>query len=431
MNRSWIRILTALTVPCLALAVVGAQQAGTPQGAPPQGRGQQAPPAPTGPFAPEKYKDIQVLTDVPADQLDNTMRYFVAATGINCSGCHVRDQATGEFSYEKNDVRGKATARAMIKLVQTVNAGDFGGRINCGTCHAGRNQPAGLQPATMFTADQLAQMAAQAAAQAARQGGPGGPGAPGAPGGDRGGPPPAGAQGAPGGQPGGRGPQTPPPPIDDIINKYLDGLGGAAAVQKIQSRVITGTVTNRSAQSMAFTIEQKGNKYRETVQMQPDALTRGFDGTSAWQQSGTRVADFTEFLLAQTSRHADLMLPLQLKEKYPNLASGRPAQLPSATPGQPGTPVNVLSGSSLKYVTETFSFDATSGLLLRRRVVTTAGLRGSLIETFDYSDYRVVNGVKMPFEIKRTNWNTLDTLKVTDIKANTNIDDAKFAKPKG
>jgi hypothetical protein len=202
-------------------------------------------------------------------------------------------------------------------------------------------------------------------------------------------------------------------------------------VQKIQSRVITGTVTDRAARSMAFTIEQKGNKYRETVQSQPDSSTRAFDGTAGWAQSGTHTADLTEFLLQQTARNADLMLPLQLKEKYPNLASGRPAQLPSATPGQPGTPVNILSGSAQKYVTETFYFDATSGLLLRRRVVTAAGLRGSLVEQFDYADYRVVNGVKMPFEIKRTNWNTLDTLKVSDIKANTNLDDAKFAKPKG
>ena len=42
----------------------------------------QQPAAPAGPLAPEKYKDIQVLKDVPADQLDLTMRYFVAATGL-------------------------------------------------------------------------------------------------------------------------------------------------------------------------------------------------------------------------------------------------------------------------------------------------------------------------------------------------------------
>src|SRR5262249_44805996 len=154
-----------------------------------------------------KYKNIQVLTDVPADQLDLTMRYFVAATGIQCGGCHVRDQATGEWQYEKDDRNPKKTARSMINLVKTVNAGNFGGRVNGGTCHAGRNQPAGLALAQMATPEQIAQAAA-------RQGGPGGPG--GAPG-NRG--EPAGAGG--GGGAGGRGTQPPAgPPVDDVISKY-------------------------------------------------------------------------------------------------------------------------------------------------------------------------------------------------------------------
>ena len=52
---------------------------------------QQTPAQPTGPLAPAVYKNIQVLTDVPADQLDLTMRYFVAATGLQCQSCHVQD----------------------------------------------------------------------------------------------------------------------------------------------------------------------------------------------------------------------------------------------------------------------------------------------------------------------------------------------------
>src|ERR1700752_3056186 len=78
----------------VGLAAGGVTRAQQGQGAP------QQPAAPTGPLAPEKYKDIQVLKDVPADQLDLMMRYFVAATGLNCSNCHMRDQATGVFTYE-------------------------------------------------------------------------------------------------------------------------------------------------------------------------------------------------------------------------------------------------------------------------------------------------------------------------------------------
>jgi len=78
--------------------------------------------------------------------------------------------------------------------------------------------------------------------------------------------------------------------------------------------------------------------------------------------------------------------------------------------------VNALRLTPAPGVTETFIFDATSGLLLRRDVITRTGLNGTLNERFDYADYRAVNGVKMLFGITRTNWNSLDALKVTDIK---------------
>jgi hypothetical protein len=109
-----------------------------------------------GAMAPESFQDIQVLKDVPADQLSITMRYFSAALGRPCSGCHQTDRATGVTDYAA-DSNGKRSARAMIKLVQTVNAGDFGAKINCATCHQGHGQPAGLQPTTLMTFDQILQ----------------------------------------------------------------------------------------------------------------------------------------------------------------------------------------------------------------------------------------------------------------------------------
>jgi hypothetical protein len=386
-------------------------------------RAQQTPqqPAPTGPLAPEKYKDIQVLKDVPADQLDLTMRYFVASTSLQCQSCHVRDQATGEFAYEQ-DTRNKTTARQMIQLVQTVNAGEFGARINCGTCHQGRSQPAGLQPAQVMTAEQIA----QAAAFAARQGGPGGPGGPG---GARGAQP--GRGGAPGQPGGGRGNQTPAPPIDDVLNKYLDAIGGQAALAKIQSRVMTGTVVTRAGQSQAFTISEKGNKYLEVIQQSGGASAFGYDGAAGWSNAGGQTADVKDFPLQDALVLNDLPRFLQIKDRYQNLQAGRPTRLPSSTPG--GTPIaaNLIQGSPAPGVTERFYFDAESGLLLRRQVITRTPLNGSLVEVIDYSDYKAVAGVMMPFTIKRNNWDTLDTMTVTDIKPNVAIDDGKFAKPRG
>ena len=375
---------------------------------------QPAPAAPTGPMAPERYKNIQVMIDVPADQVDLTMRYIVAATGIQCVGCHVSDATTGALQPEKDDRPAKKTARQMMNLVNTINAGDFGARVSCGTCHAGRNQPLGLQTSTMLTPEQIAAATQAAQAATARQGGPGGAGAPGA----------AGA--APGAT---RGAQPAAVPVDDVLSKYVEAVGGRAGLEKLQARVMTGTVTNRMAQSSPFTIEEKAGKYRESVQGQPDATIRAVDGAAGWQEVGARVSDLGAFPLQQAGRNADLGLVLNMKTKYPTLAAGRAMRLAAATPGGTPVAVNVLQATT-GYVTEQFMFDATSGLLVRKVARTATGLRGSLVEQVDYSDYRDVGGVKMPFQITRSNWNTFDTLKVGDIKVNTTIADTQFAKPR-
>lgn len=392
------KTLTSLASLILATVVVSAAEQAAPQ--------QPAPPS--GPLAPEKYKNIQVLTDVPAAQLDDTMQYFMAATGISCAGCHVRDQATGQFSYDLDTQRSKQTARRMIQLVKTVNAGDFGARINCATCHQGRNQPAGLQPALPLTPDQIAALAARAGGPPAAARGAAAP------------------QGAPGG---GRGNAPAAPPLDDVIAKYVTAMGGQAAIEKITSIVITGTLVNRANQSTGFTIEQKGAKYRESTDG-AQATTWGFDGTNGWVQGGPLVADISGFRLQQAIKLADLGRPVQLKTRYTNLTSGRPTRLPASTPTGTPVDVNLIQGNTADNVTERLYIDASSGLLVRRQIITRTPLNGSLTETVDYSDYKPVAGVMMPFTIKRTNWNTLDTLTVVDVKPGAQIDDARFAKPK-
>jgi hypothetical protein len=409
-RKSWFGVvLTLVGVLGIGLIVAGAQQGPPPAG---QAGGQQGPPAPTGPLATAKYKDIQVMKDATAEQFDVTMDYFVASTGIQCQGCHVRDQATGEFAYEK-DHRIKAVTRKMINLVKTVNAGDFGGRTNCAQCHVGLARPPGQQPAQPMTPEQIAAQAAQAAA---RQAAPAG-GAPAA----------AAAAGAP---PGGGQPAPPPAPAtDDVINKYIEALGGRAALEKLQSRAMSGTLTNRAAQSMAFTIEEKGAKYREALQSQTASTTIGFDGANGWTQTGSQIADLAGFPLQRAIRGATLTLPLHLKDQYPNLQASRPTRLPGAAAGSPAIEVNLLQGSSSPYVNEQLYFHAVSGLLVRRRVVTRAADRGTMVEQFDYSDYKDVAGVQAPFTIKRTSWNAVDTLTIADVKPNVQIDDAKFKKP--
>jgi hypothetical protein len=79
-------------------------------------------------------------------------------------------------------------------------------------------------------------------------------------------------------------------------------------------------------------------------------------------------------------------------------------------------------------VSETLIFDPVTGLLLRRAIVTKTPV-GNLGEQVDYSDYRDVAGVKLPFLVMRKTWEANDTFKIVDVKPNAQIADARFAKP--
>jgi mono/diheme cytochrome c family protein len=363
---------------------------------PAQGGGQQVQQASKVPLAPEKYLNIQVLKDVPADQLDLAMRFVSAALGVQCINCHVQDQSSGAWAFEKDDKRSKQTAREMMQMVAGINKEFFNGRptITCASCHAGHGQPNPRPPlAEILTPDQIAAMSQPR------------PPAP---------------------QPG-QSPQAQPPlvPVDQVLDKYIEALGGRAALEKLTSRVMSGTVSTRAGQSFAFTVEEKApDRYRETWQTQPAPMIRAFDGTNGWMQSSAGSADLAGFTLQQALRTADLSLPLKLKEKYESLASRRQTAMID------GKETYVLTGRPSPDVTETLFFEVASGLLVRRAVTTRTPM-GPLPEQVDYSDYRDVGGVKMPFEIQRTSWQFLDTLKIADIKANAPIDDSRFVKPKG
>lgn len=375
--------------------------------------------AQSAPTAGQHYKDVQVLKDVSVDQFDTTMHYFTAALGWQCQNCHVRDQATGEINFAA-DHRFKTTAREMIELVKAVNDADYGAKINCATCHQGHNEPAGLQAAQPYTADQIT-------AILARQNGPG----PGAQGGAQGAGRPGGAPGQPPGsaRAGGAPPQPPPPPpVEPIVAALMKGMGADAAA-KITSRIITGTVINRLQQTMPFTIEEQGNKFHKVVTGPKGPVAIGFDGKNAWYQAEGKTDDAGGFFLQQQMRLNDLRRIADFSTRYTNLQAGRPTRLPARTTG--GQPINVslIQGDVTPFVQERLFVDAASGLLLRRQVISRAAANGTLVETIDYSDYKDVAGVQVPFTIKHTNWNTIDVYTVTDVKTGVGIPDANFGKP--
>src|SRR5215831_4112804 len=84
--------------------------------------------APTGQpvMVEEAFKNVQELKGIPVNEFMDTMGFFSAALGLNCTGCHVAESLQ-DWSKFAEDIPRKRTARNMIRLVDTINKSQFGG----------------------------------------------------------------------------------------------------------------------------------------------------------------------------------------------------------------------------------------------------------------------------------------------------------------
>ena len=96
--------------------------------------------------APQVFKNIKMLTDVPAARLLGIMNIgYGKSLGVSCTHCHT----PGE--WDKDDKTQKQTARDMSKMVATINNDLLknipnlkgpNAIVNCTTCHRGQVKPA-------------------------------------------------------------------------------------------------------------------------------------------------------------------------------------------------------------------------------------------------------------------------------------------------
>jgi hypothetical protein len=329
-----------------------------------------------------------LLRGIPVDEFMDTMGMFAAATGMNCVDCHVAE-SDGNWSKYAEDNDYKRTTRMMIVMMNTLNQSYFGGRrvLTCYSCHNGGRRPRTLP-------NLVTQYAVAPPSEPDEVEKPF--------------------------------PNSPTP--DQVLDKYIQAVGGAQRLAGLNSIVAKGTYRNYDDfDTSPFDVLAKAPNQRSEIRHTPYGdFTTTYDGRAAWQAAPEEfrpipVLGLTGGNLEGASVDAKLAFPGRLKQAFTNWVSGPVTVIDDHD-------VQIVQGNSAPGFPVKLYFDVESGLLLRSVRYSNSPV-GRVPTQVDYSDYRDVSGIKIPFKWISTWTDGRTVFELTSAQVNTAVDAAKFAKP--
>lgn len=211
-----------------------------------------------------------------------------------------------------------------------------------------------------------------------------------------------------------------------VLDRFVEVTGGAEAYRKITSTTTRGTVELK-AQGIKGTMEtfsKAPNLFRSSQQITGiGEMLQGYDGKVAWSKdpiNGLRELDGIEKALA--IRSAAFNAPIRWRELYKKATLTGSKKIGGAE-----TWVVTLTPPEGKPVVQ--YYDKKTGLMVRTDIVA-EGPQGTIPTETLLSDYRAVDGVKVPFRAVTKLGPAIEMeLVTTEVKNNVPIDDALFAKP--
>jgi photosynthetic reaction center cytochrome c subunit len=339
----------------------------------------QAKPASEGPkTAAQQFKNIQVLKDIPADQLIPTMQFIASSLGVECEFCHV------EHEMQKDDKKPKQIARKMIEMELAINKGNFKNEIEvtCYTCHRGSEHPVGTP---ILSAEAMKASAAEHEHEEGEE------------------------------------THANLPSADQILDKYLAAVGGPTALMKIKTRVQKGTLQAGGMQYPIEVYSEAPDKRISISHPQGNSSVTAFNGEVGWLNIRNGVHRMTEQEREAARIDAELYFPAKVRELYKEF---------KVKPGETidGHATYLVMAQAANLPPLQLYFDQSSGLLVRlmRFAQTPLGRNPTQI---DYADYRVSDDVKIPYQWTLTRPNGSFTIKVDEVQTNVAIDPKLFVPP--
>ncbi len=377
--------VTGISVVCLIGAGTAADfpTGGGPQAA--QGTAAQAPAAPRVPMVEDVFKTVVVLRGIPVDTFFEAMGMFASAMGEDCTFCHA-PKAYFDKAFFAEQTPRMQRARGMIAMMTAINKQYFGGepRVTCFTCHHGSHSP-------VSDPDIALQYSPPSENPNVRD----------------------------------LPPDITKTTADQVFDKYIKAVGGADRLATFTSFTAKGTYSGFDTSLEKIPMELYGRapgQQTMVVHFFNGASTRTFDGRNGWMagpDTPLPLVTLTAGNLDRARVEALLWFPLGLRQAFSQWRVGR------VLIGD--DEVEVVQGITEGQAPANFYFDQ-SGLLIRL-VRWTRTPVGFVPTQIDFSDYRDVAGVKMPFHKAVSQTYMQMKVDLTDVQPNMAIDPSRFSQP--
>src|SRR5208337_52020 len=212
------------------------------------------------------------------------------------------------------------------------------------------------------------------------------------------------------------------PTAEQLLDKYVQAAGGAAAIEKITSRVMKGTI-DFGGMSMPIDIYAKDPEKRISFTHTPggDSVT-AFNGHEGWLgMPGRPMREMRGNDLDGAAIDADLHLAAHLKQMFSQTEVRETAKIGDRN-------AYLVVGERTGKPPVELYFDPQTGLLLRLVRYGETAL-GRLPTQIDYADYRDTDGVTIPYRWMLARPSGRFTIQLSEVQQNVPVDDGKFVKP--
>ncbi|MBX3299978.1 MAG: c-type cytochrome [Acidobacteria bacterium] len=291
----------------------------------------------------QKFKNIKVLNDVPADQIGPIMNIMSASLGVDCKMCH----ASNDRDFEKDGNEHKDIAREMLKMTFAINKQFFEGKteVTCNTCHGGRERPIAVPNLMQVVREERPKQPATK------------------------------------------------PTVEQILAKYEAALGGKAALAKIKSRHITATRVEPDGKTTEpEEIWQEPGMFRVDTRYGDYLISEVVEGEKVRKTGNKEPITLRPDEMEQIRREAQLFANPDLASVYTKLDFRFVDRID-------GREVYLVLGTTSSGARERLYFDTATGFLVRR-VATAMTVIGPFPFQVDMSDHRDFGGVKLPATVR-------------------------------